>query len=66
MVHLGVLFCFAFVSSPNNFVVPAEDLAAHGFHLSLEAAASQKESSLESQALFLVLPLEHLWVFLSV
>lgn len=66
MVHLGVLLWFAFGSSPSNFVVLAEDLAAHGFRLSLEAATSQKESSLENQALFLVLPLEHLWVFLSV
>lgn len=41
-MSVGVLFCFAFSYSPNNFVDPVEDLAALGFPLSLEARAGQE------------------------
>lgn len=38
-ITLGLLFCFAFSSSPNNSVDPVEDLSALGFPLSLETGA---------------------------
>ena len=65
-MSFGVLVWFAFNSSPNNSIAPAEDLAALGCPLSLEAGATQKESPRENRALFPVLPLQYLWVFLNV